>query len=305
MAFLRVIQIGSTELALLIALWVSPAQGQEFCGTCPTGYMWMGPEFDQPEFCSKCDPGYAVGFYGDDFYCASCPSGFAIAPSGEDFFCVPTGGGQSVAVLWAKPYWSKVVWEKPPPGSPCPAGMFGWTGETPGQQPLIDAVYVTKAYSTRSAGSGGAEYNSAVATINVDPASTKWVAWNSTPELTDRGGARRLWGGGGFGTDDFIRVTVTAPDGRSSSVDMDLNDAFGAHKGSDPMNVIFGRRNDAPDALRIDAFGPTAGKNWIYDEDGAFNDLFTTAGTYEIRFSFRNTAGTDAGHSDIWLLKGS
>jgi hypothetical protein len=134
MFFLRAPQIALIGLAFLIAQWVSSAQAQ-FCGTCPTGYTWTGPEFHQPEFCSKCDPGYALGFYGDDYYCASCPPGYAIAPSAENFFCVPSGGGQSVAVLWAKPNWAKVVWEKPSPGSPCPPGMFAGEESPPTSAP--------------------------------------------------------------------------------------------------------------------------------------------------------------------------
>jgi hypothetical protein len=137
MFLLGSVRIALIGVAFLSAVWAASGQAQEFCGACPGGYLWMGPDFDQPEFCSKCDPGYAVGFYGDDFYCAACPAGYVIGPSGEDFFCVPPGGGQATAVQWAKPYWAKVVWERPAPGSPCPPGMFAAAGGPPPVSPPV------------------------------------------------------------------------------------------------------------------------------------------------------------------------
>ncbi len=134
MNVLRALQVITIGLAFLATVWVSPAEAQ-FCGTCPTDYTWMGPGFNQPEFCSKCDAGYILGFYGDDYYCAHCPPGYIITPFGENYLCTPSGGSEATAVSWAKPYWAKVVWEKPSPGTPCPPGMFTWAGETPPAPP--------------------------------------------------------------------------------------------------------------------------------------------------------------------------
>ncbi len=169
----------------------------------------------------------------------------------------------------------------------------------------LKAFLVAKAKSTRSARPGGAEYDRASVSKYLDPAKTRWIAWNATPTVSRKDGRSAdlmLWGGGGFGSDDFIRLTITAPDGRTTSIDMDKNDALGAHASSNPMNIIFGAKRTAPNALRIDAFGSTAGRRVFFDEDGAFNRLFTKAGTYQFDFSFRNAFGSDAGHSDIYLL---
>jgi len=168
------------------------------------------------------------------------------------------------------------------------------------------ATFVDAAFGTSGTSGGGVQYDFASVTVSIDPALTSWVAWNDTPTVS-RGdvnfpGQTFLWGGGGFGSDDFIRLTVTNPLGASLTVDMDKNNAFGAHVLTDPMNVIFGTAADAPDALRIDAFGSTAGQRKVFDEAGAFNSIFTTAGNYQFGFSFRDSFCCGAGHSDVYLL---
>ena len=169
------------------------------------------------------------------------------------------------------------------------------------------AILVDTAFSASGIACCGAQYDVASVSLSLDPASTNWVAWNSTPTVSRTDGSFPgqffLWGGGGFGTDDFIRITVTNPLGATLSVDLDKNDAFGAHLvPTDPMNVIFGSAAAAPNALRIDAFGSTAGTKRVFNEAGAFNSIFTAAGTYNFTFSFRNAFTTAGGHSDVYLL---
>lgn len=152
----------------------------------------------------------------------------------------------------------------------------------------------------------GAEYDSAIISVHIDPANTNWIAWNDTPTVshTDETlpGETFLWGGSAIGTNDFIRLTITAPDLTSEMVAMDLNNLLGQNVDPTlPMNVIYGDSTIAPDALRIDVFGDTAGMRFTFDEDGAFNSIFTSAGLYEFHFSFVNLIGA-AGHTDIYLL---
>ena len=122
----------------------------------------------------------------------------------------------------------------------------------------------------------GAEYDSAIISVLIDPATTNWIAWNDTPTVshTDETlpGQSFLWGGSAIGTNDFIRLTITAPDLTSAMVAMDLNNLLGQNVDPTlPMNVIYGDSTIAPDALRIDVFGDTAGMRFTFDKDGAFN----------------------------------
>jgi len=75
--------------------------------------------------------------------------------------------------------------------------------------------------------------------VFVDPRQTTWIAWNDTQTVSRADGnfpgRLFLWGGGGFGTDDFIRLTVTNPQGATLTVDMDNNDTLGVHRPTDPM----------------------------------------------------------------------
>ncbi len=195
-----------------------------------------------------------------------------------------------------------VIWDKVSRSCPRQADQ-----NTENQTDNFNALpaFVTKAANTRSASPGGMEYDRASVSVFVDPMTTRWIVWNDTPDVSRKDGAlagQFLWGGSGFGTDDFIRLMVTSPDGRTASVDMDKNNAYGAHRANDPMNVIFGFAADTPDALRIDAFGPTAGKRIVFNEGGALNQLFRIPGIYTFDFSFRNQFTRDAGHSDIYVL---
>ena len=174
----------------------------------------------------------------------------------------------------------------------------------PGALAALTATLVKSALTVPNAPPNSI-YDSATVTRVIDPARTRWVAWNDTPAVsrTDPAFPNRtfLWGGTGFGTDDSILLTVTNPAGASLTVEMDKNNALGAHVDTDPMQVMFGAALPSPDALRIDAFGPTAGMRRVFNEAGAFNGIFTAAGAYTFRFEFRNLTGA-AGHTDIHLL---
>ncbi len=180
-----------------------------------------------------------------------------------------------------------------------------WAALAPAAFAAVNATLVANRTPAPIQGLGAVEFNSATVAVYVDPSRTRWIAWNDTPTVSRTQGGQPgrtfLWGGGGFGIDDFLRLTVTNPQGASMTVDMDLNDANGAHRLTDPMNVIFGSAAAAPDSLRIDAFGQSAGTVRIFDEAGAFNAIFTTAGDYTFRFGFRNLGGA-AAHADVFLL---
>ena len=168
---------------------------------------------------------------------------------------------------------------------------------------LIISVPVDTQFVT-SASSPGAQYDFASVTTYIDPTLTSWIAWNNAPTLalanTGCTGGFCL-GPGGFGTDDFIRLTITNPSSASLTVDLDQNTALGNSFGQ--QNVIFGAAATAPDAIRTSPpFGSPPSVTTIFNEAGAFNAVFTTAGMYRFDFSFRNAFTNDGGHQNIYLL---
>jgi hypothetical protein len=148
----------------------------------------------------------------------------------------------------------------------------------------------------------GAEYDSASVTLSIDPTITNWIAWNNAsslliPRVACSGGF--CLGPGGFGTDDFIALTVTNPLNTVLTVNLDQNNDFGNSFGF--QNVIFGAAADAPDALRtLNPFSTPSEQ--IFDQAGSHNAIFTIAGDYVFRFSWRNSACCTAGHQATWLL---
>lgn len=168
---------------------------------------------------------------------------------------------------------------------------------------LVISTPVDLPFGTTSS-SPGAQYDFASVSRYINPALTSWVAWNdaSTVRVANPGctGGFCL-GPGGFGTDDFIRLTITNPSSVSMTVDLDQNTALGNSFG--PQNVIFGAAATAPDAIRTSpSFGSPPSTTTIFNEAGAFNSLFTTAGVYRFDFSFRNAFTNAGGHGDIYLL---
>jgi len=151
---------------------------------------------------------------------------------------------------------------------------------------------------------GNPIYDTASLEVFVDPAVTTWIAWNNRSDVAiPRTGCDFGFclGAGAFGTDDFIRLTITPPGGGTAlTVDIDRNDAVGNDFGI--QNVIFGDASTAPDALRIaNPFSfPT---EVIFDDSGSHNAVFTAAGTYNFDFEFRNNSNFGpAGHGLICLL---
>lgn len=138
------------------------------------------------------------------------------------------------------------------------------------------------------------QYDVASVAVAIDPAQTNWVAWNTRASLTDFGPVCPLCLGGQL--DDSVVITVTNPSGASAAVLFDANDGWARPFG--PQNVIFGAAATTPDAWDRDFSNIVT----IFNEGGAHNALFTTAGIYQFGFSFRNDFAGGAGHGDIWLL---
>lgn len=147
-------------------------------------------------------------------------------------------------------------------------------------------------------------YDTATVQVPVDPSRAIWIAWNNAPtvslERPERPGVTLL-GPGGFGTDDRIELTVTSPDGKSTTAALDQNDAWGRSSG--PQNVIFGTAAAAPDAFRISpAFATPPNEPAFFNEGGTHNSVFTVAGTYTFTFAFVNSYSNSGGHSAVYLL---
>ena len=147
----------------------------------------------------------------------------------------------------------------------------------------------------------GLQYAWNSVSLYIDPASTNWIAWSDsfgTPPGTADPYAcppGSCIGRHGFGTDDFIRMTITGPTG-ALTLDIDHNDAYGNYTG--PQMILFGTAAAAPDVYRRGLYGPT---HYI-NEGGAFNALFVSPGTYTFDFSFRNMYPYSNGHTNIFLL---
>jgi hypothetical protein len=171
----------------------------------------------------------------------------------------------------------------------------------------VTAYLVSEALKKEFAGGGswaGVEYDAAAIALPIDPAVTGWIAWNNTPGVTLGRPARpgeAFLGPGGFGTDDYIELTVVNPAGEPLTVELDHNDPTGRWEG--PQNVIFGSAGSAPDVFRrYPDFADPPGQEFFIDEQGSHNAIFSAAGDYEFRFSFRNRYTASASHPDIYLL---
>lgn len=165
----------------------------------------------------------------------------------------------------------------------------------------LTSTLVAPQYLPSFAVASGAEYAFKSVSLYIDPATTNWIAWSDSfgtppgtadPYLCATGSCI---GRHGFGTDDFIRMTVSGPTG-SSTLDIDNNDGMGNYYG--PQMILFGTAAGAPDVYRRGLSGPGI----LINEGGAFNALFASAGTYTFDFSFRNMHSSSAGHTNIFLL---
>ncbi len=143
---------------------------------------------------------------------------------------------------------------------------------------------------------GDTEYSFSSINHFFDPAVTKWAAINADfPDIMMEDVLRpgeRFLGAHGVGVDDFIRITITNPIGVSLTKDVDKNDIRAEPIG--PQAIIFSNTTDVPIIRR--------GSQFIEHEEGAFNEIFTTAGIYSMQFSFRDSYGGSASHGDIWML---
>ena len=140
----------------------------------------------------------------------------------------------------------------------------------------------------------------------IDPSITNWVAWHDRTTPTVVGGVDYVGSYSWIAVDDFFTLTVTNPGGTSTSILMDYNDAWGVSSG--PQAVIFGTAAAAPNVARWGASwtpqpaGGTAANPKIFNEGGAFNSLFTTAGTYTFSFLGGNTGASTVSHPNMYLL---
>ena len=154
---------------------------------------------------------------------------------------------------------------------------------------------------------GGYQYDFATVQMTLDPTTTTWIAMQDyfqepvTPGTYAYGSCPPVGcvGAHGFGTDDYIVLTITNPGGSTATVTMDQNDPFGNSFG--PQMVIFGSAADAPDVRRYNFNTSTY---YYINEAGAFNGtgIFSGAGVYTFDFSFRNQWSSSAGHNWMYLL---
>ncbi|MDT8302590.1 MAG: hypothetical protein RQ760_13985 [Sedimentisphaerales bacterium] len=152
---------------------------------------------------------------------------------------------------------------------------------------------------------GGAGYLNTSMSAYIDPSITNWVAWHDQITPTVIGGVSYVGSNSWIAVDDYFDLTITNPTGASATVRMDYND--GSAVSSGPQAVIFGTAAAAPDVRRWGAsWSPasagTAANPKIFDEAGAFNSLFTTAGTYNFSFQSGNTGANYVSYPNMYLL---
>lgn len=169
---------------------------------------------------------------------------------------------------------------------------------------LLTEYFVTEGYACSYCPSPYV-YGTASVDVFIDPSVTNWIAWNQYWDGVYGGlqsyGGEDVFYPGWIGTDDSFNLTVTDPSSASMTVKMDYNGGSSASSG--PQNVIFGTAAGTPDALRYPI-------NWstmvnypqLFDEAGAFNSMFTSAGVYTFDFAFINEACCSNGYGDVYLL---
>lgn len=146
---------------------------------------------------------------------------------------------------------------------------------------------------------GGGQYDFASVSMSFDPALTNWIAWSdgASPYACSGATSATCIGSHGFGTNDYIQLTITNPGGTSQGLTMDWNNSSGNSSG--PQMVIFGTASTAPDVRR---YNFPSGPYYFINEAGPFNSLFTTAGIYKFDFSFRDQHCCEGGHGNVYLL---
>jgi hypothetical protein len=160
----------------------------------------------------------------------------------------------------------------------------------------IIATLVAPATDFGSPGSG--EFDVQEIDLFINPAATNWIAWNrfdAVMATTPSRPGEFLLGNNAIEVDDFFSLTITNPDGLTSTAPYDQNGSFGAPIGQ--QAVIFGLAEETPDVLRGDNFLTPH----VFDEGGQQNAIFTRAGVYNFEFSFRDIGGL-ASYPDVYLL---
>ena len=173
--------------------------------------------------------------------------------------------------------------------------LLSWCALVPSANATLSSLLVSPQNIVSGAGGGQYEFNSV--SMFIDPAATNWIAWSDSYTSPYSCSTGSCIGSHGFGTDDYIQLTVTNPLGSASILAIDNNDAFGNSFG--PQMVLFGTAANAPDVRRYNFF---TASYYLINEGGAFNAAFTAAGNYRFDFSFRNTYSSSAGHYVIYLL---
>jgi hypothetical protein len=141
---------------------------------------------------------------------------------------------------------------------------------------------------------------STVSGVYIDPSQTNWIAWHNQETPYEHPTTGHLFVGSytWVGVDDYLRLTITDPQGNTSTMTMDDNGSMGDPYGQ--QAVIFGAAADTPDVERW---------NWYQthstlDEAGLFNSFFNAggAGEYSFTFSFYNRYTSSYGTPDVYLL---
>ena len=160
--------------------------------------------------------------------------------------------------------------------------------------------------------------------LDINPATTNWIAWNDQATTHVIGGDEYVGMNSWIGTDDFFILTVTNPVGDTKSVIMDYNYFIAKSVGT--QAVIYGQADTAPNVHRWytgygynltspwtgDPNDPIPGLSWdgggeytrhsYFDEDGAFNDIFTESGVYDFSMVYGNSGNQYTYHPDMYIL---
>ncbi len=152
-------------------------------------------------------------------------------------------------------------------------------------------------------------YDQATVTVRIDPAVTRWIAWNNQPTVgLAQAGCTAFAGGpagfclgpGGAGTLDFLEVLITHPNGSQQSLHLDRNDAQYSSWG--PQNAIYGRGSDLPDVVRqVSLNDPSL----VVQNEGGLppGNFFNSPGDYTFLFRWKKKwQGSVAYHPATYLL---
>lgn len=159
----------------------------------------------------------------------------------------------------------------------------------------IISIPVAGNVSTRSVGVDE-EFHFASIDVDLTLSNIHWIAWNNRDSLIRYSNGNKVLGNKGYGVDDYIQLTVINPSLDSLTVDIDMNDRMANSTGN--QAVILGESTTSPDVWRSN-FDK---QNFLFDESGSHNSIFTTDGIYTFDFSFRNKTGFVAGNTNSFLL---